>query len=89
MVLKESVKMSKWGNSNAIRIPKAILMKLDISEEAKNVEFEIELTANNQIILTKKRSEENYLRELFEDYVVTESDKVEFDWGEPRGHELF
>lgn len=92
MSIKESVKLSRWGNSKGIRIPKNILKSLNISEDIKNVEFDISLDENKNIILTKQveeNNEENYLRFLFKNYETKNSDKVDFDWGEPRGHELF
>lgn len=33
--------------------------------------------------------EKNHVEKLFENHVPSESDKVDFDWGDPRGHELF
>ena len=52
------VKISKWGNSNAIRIPKNILRSLDINleDEMSNVEFELNLNEENQIVLTQKKT---------------------------------
>ncbi|EAE3519185.1 TPA_asm: hypothetical protein GHI96_14840 [Listeria monocytogenes] len=86
----EVVKVSKWGNSSAIRIPKSILKRLNISldQNASNVEFELHLNENNQIVLTPKDQEEGYLQTLFKNYEVSDFDKVRFDWGEPRGHEI-
>jgi antitoxin MazE len=84
----EFVRLSKWGNSNAIRIPKNILKNLSISENDSDVEFELSINDNSQIILTKRAEEENYLEMLFKNYEVTEKDRVDFDWGEPRGIEI-
>lgn len=42
-------------------------------------------TIKNEVEETK---EENYLETLFADHVPSESDKVDFDWGEPKGHEI-
>ena len=86
----EVVKVSKWGNSSAIRIPKSILKRLNISldQNASNVEFELHLNENNQIVLTPKDQDEGYLQTLFKNYEVSDFDKVRFDWGEPRGHEI-
>ncbi|MGX7024450.1 AbrB/MazE/SpoVT family DNA-binding domain-containing protein [Vagococcus hydrophili] len=85
----ELVKLSRWGNSNAVRIPKNILNKLEINTDSSEVEFELELNSNNQIVLTQKEEDKNYLATLFKNYEVSESDKVELDWGEPKGVELF
>jgi len=86
----EVVKISKWGNSNAIRIPKNILRRLDIDleDEARNIEFELDVNEKNQLVLTQKKQEESYLKSLFKDYEMSEEDKIAFDWGEPRGHEI-
>lgn len=86
----EVVKVSKWGNSSAIRIPKNTLKRLDINidQNASNVEFELQVNEKNQIVLTKKDQEEGYLKTLFKNYEISDIDKVSFDWGEPRGHEI-
>lgn len=34
------------------------------------------------------KKEENYLEELFKNYEFKEEDRVDFDWGEPRGIEI-
>ncbi|UDM72634.1 hypothetical protein [Vagococcus fluvialis] len=43
----------------------------------------------NENIKEVRRAEgENYLEMLFKNYEVTEKDRVDFDWGEPRGIEI-
>lgn len=86
----EVVKVSKWGNSSAIRIPKNILKRLNINidQNTNNVEFELDLNEKNQIVLTQKDQEERYLKTLFKNYKVSDFDKVKFDWGEPCNHEI-
>ena len=85
----ELVKLSKWGNSSAIRIPKNILKSLNISDAESDIEFELNVSDEKQIILTKKvNNEENYLETLFKNYEITDDDKISFDWGSPRGTEI-
>ena len=36
--MKQTLKLGKWGNSNAIRLPKALLDKVGIAPSDKEVE---------------------------------------------------
>ncbi|MBO1307081.1 hypothetical protein JZO70_12965 [Enterococcus sp. 669A] len=82
--MQQVVKLSKLGSSNAICIPENIWKKLNIDPEAK---FYLDVNEKKQIVLTRVEND-NYLQTLFKDYDAKESDKVTFDWGEPRGREM-
>lgn len=47
------VKISRWGNSQGIRIPKGILKQIGITDVDSNVEMNVE---NDTIVITKKTS---------------------------------
>ena len=67
--------LSKWGNSAAIRIPKAILDELKIdSNNFENISFDIDVE-EGKLILKKKGEKIN--------------PKEEIDWGNPIGKEVW
>lgn len=74
--------IQKWGNSQGIRIPKAILELVHLSE-GQTVELE---TLDDSIIIHKTCRLPKSLDEMFEgydgDYKCTEA-----DWGPPVGKE--
>jgi len=85
-MLIKNIKLSKWGNSQGIRIGNDILNELDI--ENNDIEFEAKVK-NNQVILTPKKKLPQTLEEVFADYEgepLGEDDK--YDWGESVGREL-
>lgn len=75
--------LQKWGNSNAIRIPKVILDDLGIKTNDVLV-----LEEDNEKIIIHKKKQEFCLKEEFEKYNGKELLK-EFEWDEPRGKELW
>lgn len=91
-----TVELKQWGNSLAVRLPKAVLSKAGVSELP--TKFEIIVNEQNEIIL-KKQKEPKDLKELFKgfdykkywaDWKKENSDKSkEEDWGEPVGREVF
>ena len=79
--------IQKWGNSQAVRLPKAILESLLLKE---NDIVEI-TTVNDSIVICKavrKRRAKISLEERFSDY-TGEYDCVEYDWGSPVGKEAW
>ena len=56
--------IQKWGNSNAVRLPKAILDVLNMRENDK-VEI---LSENHQIIIRPAKRKYTCLDEIFEGY---------------------
>ena len=94
IMVKEVVPMllslKKWGNSTAIRLPKALLEEVGIHDN--NASFEAEVK-NGSIILKEKKKVES-LEELFsgfdtESYFKDKEDNLEYDWDEPQGKEIF
>ncbi len=91
-----TVELKQWGNSLAVRLPKAVLSKAGIDSLPE--EFDVKVNNKKEIILSKKKKPES-LSELFKgfDYKKYWSDwkkenpgkSKEIDWGEPTGRELF
>ena len=75
------VSLSKWGNSQAVRLPRNILKKAKIS---MNDNFEV-IVEDKKLIL-KVTDELPTLKELLEDWDSTPPEP--FAWGEPVGREL-
>ena len=82
----------KWGNSNALRIPKKFLEIIGIE-----VNDEVEISISEENIIVKKCPKNNYknLQERLEafyqrplDEIVFEKEK-EVDWGVPEGEEAW
>ena len=77
------VSISKWGNSQGVRLPKQLLEQLHATV-GTSVEIEI---SNNSLILTpiisqKEYSIENLVREIPAEYQPTE-----VNWGKTEGNE--
>ena len=75
------VSLSKWGNSQAVRLSQNILKQAKIST-GDNFEVIIE----DRKIILKATDELPTLKELLEDWDGTPPEP--FDWGEPVGREL-
>ena len=79
--------IQKWGNSQAVRLPKAILESLLLKE---NDAVEIK-AVNGSIVISKairNRRARVSLQERFRDY-TGEYDCEEYDWGSPVGREAW
>ena len=79
--------VQKWGNSQAIRIPKSILEALFL-EENDTVEL---IAIDNRLVITKKngiRRAKISLEDRFLNYDGNYT-CTEYDWGEPVGKEVW
>jgi antitoxin MazE len=76
-------RISKWGNSLAVRLPKPFIDELGLADGA---EVEIVLR-DGQIILTSAGRE--YALEDLVDGITPENRPVETDWGRPQGRETW
>lgn len=77
--------IQKWGNSQGVRIPKAILDTVKWNEN----EQIIILVENNKIVIEKaKDKKRKNINELFENY-KEKYEPVEIDWGKPEGEEAW
>lgn len=89
--IKEVVLMNtnlcKWGNSAAIRIPKAILEEMSIdSNNFESISFNMNVEGN-KLILKKKQEKTKF--ELLAEKSKGEkiNPKIDVDWGKPIGKE--
>ena len=78
----DHVALRAWGNSQGIRIPKSIMVKLDLKiSDVLDIEIE-----NDAIVLRKQ-----FVHKSFEDRLKEYNGKIsvcDFDWGEPKGREM-
>lgn len=77
--------ISKWGNSLAVRIPRAIASQLDLTEGS---EISIDVVEQNIIIKPTHQRKKYTLEELLEG-MTPEMQHDEFHWGEPVGEEIW
>ena len=78
------LKLTKWGNSLGIRIPKNVIEQIKLQE---GDELDISTEAN-KLILTPKIKKKYSLEELLEG-MGEEHLHSEIDWGNPEGAELW
>ena len=76
--------IQKWGNSQGIRIPKAILDTVKWTENEKI----ILVVDNEKIIMKKAKKTRKNIKELFADY-DGEYEPIEIEWGEAKGEEIW
>lgn len=77
--------IQKWGNSQGIRIPKAFLDALGMSE---NDVVELDRVDDNIVIKKVKKENDLTLDDIFKDY-DSQYKAEEFDWGSPAGKEVW
>jgi antitoxin MazE len=77
--------IQKWGNSQGIRIPKAFLDALGMTE---NDTVELNRVNDNIVITKVNTNKELTLDDIFKDY-DGELKTDEFDWGSPIGKEVW
>ncbi len=78
------IRLQKWGNSDAIRIPSNILKSLNLKTNDKVVlEY-----VNEKIIISKPKKEKVSLEERFTKY-NGENLAKDFIWDNPKGKEIW
>jgi len=79
--------IQKWGNSQAVRLPKMVLDTMLLQENDK-----VSIMMENDSIIIKKASRRRRanksLDERFESYNSSHT-CTEYDWGEPVGEEVW
>ena len=81
---KMIVKLAKWGNSAAIRLPKAVVEQAKISHGDS---LEISVDRAGQIVLNPERP--RYTLEQLLGGVTTKNRHAEADWGRRAGKEAW
>jgi len=77
--------ISRWGNSAAVRIPRHVLSQANLEEGA---DVEIVSVKEGEITLRATRRRKS-IQELFAGYEGGMLQTEAFDWGEPRGDEIW
>jgi antitoxin MazE len=79
----------KWGNSHGIRLPKALLQNINISENDT-----VDVLVENEAIIIKKayaKKHKTTKERLISFYGgdITPEKQAEIDWGKPAGGEVW
>lgn len=82
--LEAKTKITAWGNSKGLRIPRKFLETLHISD---NQEMQISVK-NNSLVITPVTEEPNSIHELFAGWKDDGIRGNELDWGMAKGEEL-
>ena len=77
------MRITRWGNSLAVRIPKALAEQTSIREGS-----EVDLSVADGTLTIRPRARVYSLDELLAQ-VTPENRHEETDWGEPRGKEVW
>lgn len=83
------IKLTKWGNSAAIRIPKTVLEELNINYDViENVSFVVNIEGDKLIL---KKNQEKTKFELLAEQSEGEklNPKIDIDWGDTIGKEVW
>ena len=78
------VKIQKWGNSLAVRIPKSFAVQTEIEQDSL---VDLSVLEGNIIVKPEKRKPKYTLEELLEG-VTEENLHGEIDFGKPVGKEM-
>ena len=79
------VKIQKWGNSLAVRIPKSFAVQTEIEQDSV---VDLSVLEGNLIVKPEKKNKRFTLEELLQG-VNEENLHGEIDFGEPVGKEIF
>lgn len=86
IAMEEALKLRKWGNSNAIRLPKEMLKQVGITPN----DDEVRVNVTNDAIVIKPKKEDKILDELFKNYDSSQPYPFEIvDKGGAVGKELY
>ena len=83
------IKLTKWGNSAAIRIPKTVLEELNINYNViESVSFVVNIEGDKLIL---KKNQEKTKFELLAEQSEGEklNPKIDIDWGDNIGKEVW
>ena len=77
------MRVTRWGNSLAVRIPKALAEQTALHEGS-----EVELSITDGVLTVRPKAPAYTLEQLL-DQVGPENRHDEIDWGEPQGKEAW
>ena len=78
------VQIQKWGNSLALRIPKAFAVESNVTGGST-----VEVSMENGNIVVKPIKEPRYTLEELVEGITDENRHGEVDWGRPVGNEVW
>lgn len=84
-------KVTKWGNSQGVRLPKKILSQIGIDNP---VDQKIDMDVEHDKIIIHKHTGKSKLAQRFEGFDLDKYNKQmhgsrEYDWGKDGGKEIF
>lgn len=88
-------KISKWGNSQGVRLPKRMLSQIGINDDDGQISDQVvDMTVVDGKIVIEKSPETSKLAQLFEGFDLEKYNQEhqgsrELDWGEDVGNEIF
>ena len=77
-------RLQKWGNSDGIRIPAALLKALNLKTNDKITIEQVD----DKIVISKSKNTKISLKEKFDNYHGQNLSK-EFEWDQPVGKEIW
>ena len=78
------VQIQKWGNSLALRIPKAFAVESNVSSGST-----VDVSVDNGNIVVKPINKPEYTLKELVDGITDENRHDEIDWGRPVGKEVW
>ncbi|HZP79777.1 MAG TPA: AbrB/MazE/SpoVT family DNA-binding domain-containing protein [Pseudolabrys sp.] len=79
------VEFLKWGNSLALRVPKAFAQEVGASE-GKRADLTVE---NGALVVKVEKKRRRYDLQKLIDGITEENRHAEIDWGPSRGNEVW
>ena len=76
--------IGRWGNANAIRIPKALCEEVGLSADDL-----VSIEAKKNKIVIQKKADEFTLQSLMKSWDSKRYSAEEIDWGTPQGNEMW
>ncbi len=82
--MQTTTTVKKWGNSLAIRIPRAIVQNLGLSEDN-----DLQIISNGKVATLERKSHKKLTLKQLLGKVTPENIHGEIDWGGPVGKEIW
>jgi antitoxin MazE len=82
--MQTTTTVKKWGNSLAIRIPRAIVQNLGLSEDN-----DLQIISNGKVATLERKSHKKITLQQLLEKVTPENVHGEIDWGGPVGKEIW
>lgn len=84
LIMQTTTTVKKWGNSLAIRIPRAIVQNLGLSEDN-----DLQIISNGKVATLERKSHKKITLQQLLEKVTPENVHGEIDWGGPVGKEIW